>query len=59
MEWPEGIEEAAGTRKLLAEGALPVAGPQDVPDIRLALADHIRRLERQRLVEDAQKTLFG
>lgn len=37
VNWTDGREEHAGNRRLLQEGALPLQGPQDIPDLCLRL----------------------
>jgi len=58
VRWPQAHEESQGNERLIAEGARPVAGPQDVPALRLELVDHISRLSQARKSSADQGTLF-
>ncbi len=58
VDWLEPKETAEGTRKLLAEEARPVTGPDDVPAIRLALVDHITWVRERASKPSAQPSLF-
>ena len=40
VEWSGTSRESAGTRRLLAEGAIPVRGPEDVPQLAARLREH-------------------
>lgn len=40
VDWPDQRSTAAGTRKLIAEGALAVRGPEDVAEVVRLLREH-------------------
>jgi len=61
VEWPPSDRpERAGVAQLLAAGALPVRGPEDVPDLAARVREHLSRPRgrRPRGGEQAQLALW-
>ena len=58
VDWRGENELSEGNRALLDEGAIAVRGPQDVAEIRLALADRIKALQDAPSPSPRQPSLF-
>lgn len=58
VRWPQSREESLGNERLIAGGARPVSGPEEVPALRLELMDHVNRLSQARKSASGQGKLF-
>ncbi len=58
VDWPQVTAKRTGNRKLLAEGARPIAGPEQVAGLVTALYFHQQQRQREQ-AEESQQQLFA
>ncbi len=58
IKWPEGGERRAGPARLLAEGAEPIGGPEQIEALVRALYFHREQMRRDH-AEESQQQLFA
>jgi len=58
VDWPQITAKRTGNRKLLAEGARPISGPEQVAGLVTALYFHQQQRQREQ-AEESQQQLFA